>query len=359
MKTQSKKLFIFSIVFFILSMVCLGSIPAINLLQKNEPPVTKLDPNNFFIQVYEDVNPGVVFIVVHDGIGFSTGSGFVIDKQGHIVTNLHVVSGAVETQVTFPSGVITRAEVIGEDANSDLAILKVDISENELAPLILGDSKTLQVGQYVAAIGNPFGLSGTMTSGIISGLGRSMESLNFTETSNFVSGDIIQTDAAINPGNSGGPLLNLNGEVIGINRAIRTYNSNVDDEPLNTGIGFAVSVNVLKRVIPDLIEKGAVEYPYLGISNVFDQIPLAYMEEYNLDKAIGALVQSVTPNAPSDLAGVLAGDLIIQIEDHQVLTFSDLIAYLFTESYPGDVVEIIVLRAGEEIKLDLEIGVRP
>lgn len=338
----------------------LGNDPTLSGSEYNPvPPMNLSEQQDSFIRVYESASPGVVFIVVQSDLGFSTGSGFVIDKQGHIITNLHVVSGALVLQVTFPSGIIATAEIIGEDANSDLAIIKVDIPEEDLIPLILGDSRSLRVGQVAIAIGNPFGLTGTMTTGIVSGLGRSMQSLNSTETSNFVSGDIIQTDAAINPGNSGGPLLNLNGEVIGVNRAIRTYNITEDDQPLNTGIGFAVSVDVVKRVIPDLIEKGVVEYPYLGISNVLDQIPLSYMEEYGLDRAIGALVQTVTLNGPAKLAGVEAGDLIIMIDDHQVLTFSDLIAYLFTDTYPGDNVEIIVLREGEEIKLDLEIGVRP
>ncbi len=311
------------------------------------------------VNVYKNANPGVVFIVVHNEIGFASGSGFVIDKEGHIVTNLHVVEGAFEIQITFPSGVITRAEIVGEDSNSDLALIKVELDEDKLFPLVLGSSDTLQVGQLVVAIGNPFGLAGTMTTGIVSGLGRSLQSLNATVTSNFLAGDIIQTDAAINPGNSGGPLLNLNGEVIGVNRAIRTFSSTEDNEPLNSGIGFAVSVDVLKRVIPDLIEKGEVEYPYLGVVNRFDQIPLSYMEEFGLERAIGALVSSVSADGPAEKAGIESGDLIIKIENHDVLTFTDLIAYLFTDAYPGDVVQIIVLRDGKEEGLDLEIGVRP
>ena len=322
-------------------------------------PIDLVGQEAALISVYENASPGVVFIVVHSEQGFASGSGFVIDKEGHIVTNLHVVEGAFEIQITLPSGVITRAEIVGEDSNSDLAVLKVELDEDKLSPLVLGNSDSLRVGQLVVAIGNPFGLAGTMTTGIVSGLGRSLQSLNATETSNFVAGDIIQTDAAINPGNSGGPLLNLNGEVIGVNRAIRTFNSNEDDEPLNSGIGFAVSVDVLKRVIPDLIEKGEVEYPYLGITNGFDQIPLSYMEEFGLEKAIGALVSGVSTDGPAEQAGIQEGDLIIKIESHNVLTFSDLIAYLFTDAYPGDIVHIIVLRDGNEVDLDLEIGVRP
>lgn len=375
-------LILISIVLFLVSAACLGSIPALENEnntseidngaetakdladpQENEfvqvPPLNLSEQQDSLIRVYQEASPGVVYIVVHSELGFATGSGFVIDKEGHIVTNLHVVSGALVTQVTFPSGLIATGEVIGEDANSDLAIVKVDVPEEKLVPLTLGNSNSLQVGQLAIAIGNPFGLTGTMTTGIVSGLGRSMHSLNSTETTNYVSGDIIQTDAAINPGNSGGPLLNLNGEVIGVNRAIRTFNSTEDDEPLNSGIGFAVSVDVVKRVIPDLIEQGYVDYPYLGISNRLDQIPLSYMQDYGLDRAVGALVQSVTVDGPSDLAGIEAGDLILMIDDHEVLTFSDLIAYLFTDTYPGDIVDIVVLRGGEEIHLDLEIGIRP
>ncbi|MRR32311.1 trypsin-like serine protease, partial [bacterium] len=186
------------------------------------------------------------------------GSGFVYDTQGHIITNAHVVDGATSVEVDFPSGVKAAATIVGEDLDSDIAVIKVDVSTDELHPLILGDSNHVQVGQFAIAIGNPFGLNSTMTTGIISAKGRQMQSLHQTPGGNyFTAGDLIQTDAAINVGNSGGPLLNLDGQVIGINRAIQTSsNTTVGGEPGNIGIGFAVPINIVKRVVPVLIAEG-------------------------------------------------------------------------------------------------------
>ena len=199
---------------------------------ENDPPAnfTSVDvvaQQDAFIGLYEHVSPGVVailtFVDAHGGsFGVGSGSGFVIDKDGHIVTNYHVVEGANEIQVSFTSGIKTRGTVIGTDTDFDLAVIKVDLPEEELVPVPLGDSDALRVGQIVVAIGNPFGLNSTMTTGIISSIGRTLDSINLSSSGQaFAAGDIIQTDAAINPGNSGGPLLNLEGEVIGVNRAIR------------------------------------------------------------------------------------------------------------------------------------------
>ncbi|MCW5888529.1 MAG: trypsin-like peptidase domain-containing protein, partial [Anaerolineales bacterium] len=211
-----------------------------------------LSQQEALVSLYEAVSPGVVSIAVATQQGSGQGSGFVYDVQGHIVTNFHVVENAQYIEVTFPSGFQAIGKVIGEDRDSDLAVLKIEAPASELTPLVIGDSDTLHVGQYVVAIGNPFGLSGSMSLGVISSKGRSLESLNFAPDSNqyFSAGDILQTDAAINPGNSGGPLLNLYGEVIGVNRAIRSFSFNDSGDALNSGVGFAISSNIVKRVVP-------------------------------------------------------------------------------------------------------------
>lgn len=346
--------------------------PQPTLVSAVEPKlVTSVDlisQQDALIVLYENVSPGVVAILIYgeeSGVfPVGSGSGFVIDKEGHIVTNFHVVHGAVEIQITFPSGIKVRGEVIGTDADSDLAIIRVDVAPEDLHPLPLGDSDEVKVGQIVIAIGNPFGLNGTMTTGIVSGLGRTLDSLNEAPGGNqeitqfYTAGDIIQTDAAINPGNSGGPLLNLDGEVIGVNRAIRTFSTNADLEPVNSGIGFAVSVNIVKRVSPGLIANGSFDYPYLGVSS-WPEIPLIEAERLGMDRAVGALITRVVEGGPADEAGLRVDDVILQINDVEVRHFGDLIAYLFTDISPGDVVELLIWRGGEEITVFLELGARP
>lgn len=310
-------------------------------------------------QLYERVNQGVVSISVLTEFGSGQGSGFVIDNEGHIVTNYHVVEGADQVEVSFPSGFKTYGNVVGTDLDSDLAVVKVEAPAEELLPLPLGDSEALKVGQTVVAIGNPFGLSGTMTIGIISGKSRTLDSLRETTSGQvFSAGDVIQTDAAINPGNSGGPLLNLQGEVVGINRAIRTENFSVSGEPTNSGIGFAVSINIVKRVVPSLIANGTYEYPYLGISAV-PEISLALQEQLSLPRASGVYVTEVTAGGPSAAAGVLEGDLIVEADGIPLRVFGDLIAHLFNNKSPGDEVQMTLLRNGSEQSVTVVLGSRP
>lgn len=316
------------------------------------------------IQIYQKASPGVVSITTFHGqedvlIALGSGSGFVYDAEGHIVTNYHVVENATEIQIAFSSGLKTRAEVVGIDTDSDLAVLKVDVPEDELVPLTMGDSNNIQVGQFVVAIGNPFGLTSSMSLGIISSLGRTMDSLNLSTTGQaFSAGDLIQTDAAINPGNSGGPLLDMQGEVVGVNRAINTFNTNTNNEPLNSGIGFAVSINIVKRVVPSLISDGSYDYPYLGISS-WDDLPLVEAERLGLDKAVGALVTSVVEDGPADQAGLQVDDVIQAINGTEVKSFSAMLSYLFNNTSPGDVVEFTVFRDGETITVELTVGARP
>jgi S1-C subfamily serine protease len=211
-----------------------------------------------------------------------------------------------------------------------------------------------------------------MTTGIVSSLGRTLTSLRTAPGGNFfTAGDIIQTDAAINPGNSGGPLLNLNGEVIGVNRAIETYNINVEADPINSGIGFAIAINSVKRVVPSLISQGSYDYPYLGITSL-SEINLLQQEALGLSQSNGAYVTSITPNSPADHAGLRGGneetkivnlysggDLIIAIDGRPIMTFSDLLTYLIQEKSPGDIVTFTILRGEQEIQLELTLGKRP
>ena len=340
-----------------------------------ETQVTVLDmisSQDTLIGLYQKVNPGVVSIRVLTEEGGGLGSGFVIDKQGHVVTNYHVIEGVTDLEVAFASGFKARGEVIGEDLDSDLAIIKVDAPESEFFPLPLGDSDAIQVGQTVIAIGNPFGLAGTMTTGIVSGLGRTVESLHTTaDGGTFSAGDIIQTDAAINPGNSGGPLLNLQGEVVGVNESIRTSNFTTSGEPTNSGIGFAVSINIVKRVAPSLIADGKYDYPYLGITSTSD-MTLVYQEALSLPTSLGVYVTSVTPGGPADLAGIKAGtepssiiglpaggDLITAIDDQPVVNFNDLISYLIKHKGPGENVVLTIIRGEDSIKLEVTLDKRP
>jgi 2-alkenal reductase len=336
-------------------------------------PITNPGTSDTLLEdLYQKVSPGVVSITILTAQGGAQGSGIVYDKQGHIVTNDHVIDGATEIEVDFASGLKVSGTVIGTDLDSDLAVIQVKVDPSNLVPLAMGDSDAVKVGQQVFALGNPFGLSGTMTMGIVSAKGRTLDSLRqASSTSFFTSGDIIQTDAAINPGNSGGPLLNLNGEVIGINRAIQTSGVPTTGEPANIGIGFAVPVNIIKKVVPVLISNGKYDYPYLGLSFSPD-LTLDEINALNLPQQTGAYVVDVTAGGPGDQAGLHAGstqtsiqglntggDLVISVDGRSVLTFNDLIGYVLTNKSPGDKITLTIIRDNQKKEVSLTLGKRP
>jgi S1-C subfamily serine protease len=330
--------------------------------------------------LYERINPGVVTIwtygqvsaTVDQTLPMGQGSGFVVDSAGYIVTNQHVINGAAEIEVDFPSGMKTWADLVGTDPDSDLAVLKVEIPEQTFTALPLGDSDQVNVGDLVFAIGNPFGLSGTMTIGIVSAKGRTLFSENPAPSGAFFSaGDIIQTDAAINPGNSGGPLINLRGEVIGVNRAIRTESFTVTGGATNSGVGFAIPSNIVRRVLPAIIEEGKYDYPYLGISSL-NEWNLKTLEALHLPAdTLGAYVTCVTQDSPADKAGIVGagrcddmnlragGDLITAVDGIPVRQFSDLLTYLLNNTEVNQTVGLTILRNGTEIEVPLTLGARP
>ncbi|MEX2144008.1 MAG: trypsin-like peptidase domain-containing protein [Anaerolineales bacterium] len=313
------------------------------------------------VSLYQAVSQGVVSLQLDTPIGPKQGSGFVIDTEGHIVTNYHVVERATYIEVVFQDGTRAEAIMVGSDRDSDLAVVDVELPAEQLVPLVMGDSDRVQVGQLVIAIGNPFGLGGSMSTGIVSNLARTLPSLSSIPTGGediFSVGDLIQTDAAINPGNSGGPLLNLNGEVIGVNRAIRTFYFSIDSNTLSTGIGFAISANVVKRIVPALIAHGQYEYPYLGVASI-TELDLTTAQEFGLDRTVGAYIRQVIAGGPAEDAGLQKGDLIIGVDGNEVSSSTDLAAYLLANTGPGDVITLTLLRQGEEVNLELLLGTRP
>jgi len=350
--------------------VAVPTLPAGQPVISGSPDLISLQ--DALVEIYQRTSPAVVYILIASDAGGASGSGFVISTAGDVVTNYHVVEGATQIEVDFSNGFKTRAEVIGTDLDSDIAVLRVEELPDDITPLVFGDSDLVQPGQMVAAIGNPFGLTGTMTLGIVSAKGRTLDSLRESDGgSYFTAGDIIQTDAAINPGNSGGPLLNLQGEVIGINRAIRSSGSNVTGEPVNSGIGFAVASNIAARVVPHLIETGFYDYPYIGISSSSD-LTLDEIEALDLPRQAGVYVFSVVEDSPADeagliggsvqtgLEGVLAGgDFIIAVDGRSILVYNDMLGYILQNKSPGDTVVFTILRKNKEMEVTLTLGRRP
>jgi len=322
--------------------------------------------NLTLVELFEKSEESVVKINV-ERIGSATdtggvGSGFVYDNLGHIITNAHVVDGASKATVTFLDGSQYSAEIIGEDKFTDIAVIKVSEKPRLLHPLQIGDSSLLRVGEQVAAIGNPFGLSGSMTSGIVSQMGRLMA----TPDTAFSIPDVIQTDAAINPGNSGGPLLNMKGQVIGINTAIQSITGG------NSGIGFAVPSNTVSKIVPVLIEDGKYHHPWIGITGQDIDPDLA--QALQLKQAKGFMIITVVDGSPADKAGLkgrtitletggkaypAGGDIIISVDDKEVRKISDILIHLQREKSVGDEMVLGVLRDGEFLHITLELVERP
>jgi S1-C subfamily serine protease len=323
--------------------------------------------------IYKRDAPGVVFIradvvertqspfgLPEQQRGQATGSGFVIDEDGHILTNAHVVAGASKIEVGFSDKKTVEAKLVGRDASNDVALLKVNVDQKELHPLTLGDSAKAKVGDSVVAIGNPFGLDRTVTTGIVSALQRQLRAPN-----GFTIQNVIQTDAAINPGNSGGPLIDAQGRVIGINSQIATAGSGGG----NIGIGFAVPIDKASEIADQLKKEGKVERAFLGMTGV--SITASLADKLNLSTDKGALVQDVS--GPAKAAGVkggdaqvtvdgqdllLGGDVIVQIDDKKITSMDDVISYVDTKK-PGNEVTLKLLRGSKTRSVKLKLGNRP
>ena len=342
-----------------------GLIPAER--ESNGSPVAAIgsaresDSGNRVAEIYRERGAGVGFISAETsgsptgaspfgGGGEATGSGFVVDREGLMVTNNHVVEGANSISVELGEDTY-EATLVGADPSTDLALLKVDAPADRLEPLPLGDSDAVEVGEPVVAIGNPFGLERTVTTGVVSALQR-----NITSTNNYSISEVIQTDAAINPGNSGGPLIDEDGEVIGVNSQIATGGSNG-----NVGIGFAVPSNTVADVMAQLIESGEVRHAWLGISGA-DLDPSVSAEVGIGDEVGGVLVRSVVPDGPADRAGIRAGgqegDVIVAFGEVEEPSMDE-ITSLVNDLDPGDEIPVTVVRDGRRIELELELGERP
>jgi 2-alkenal reductase len=316
--------------------------------------------------LYDDVVQSVVFIVARSSQGEGSGSGFVWDTDGHIVTNFHVIQGATSLSVKFFNGREYRAEVIAFDPDSDLAVIKLIDVDHDLVPITIGNSSDLRPGEMAIALGNPFGEEFTMTTGIVSAVSRTINS----GFSSYSIPSVVQTDAAINPGNSGGPLLDMNGTVIGVNTQIKS------DSRQSSGVGFAVPVDLVRRVVPSLINDGQHIYSLMGISG--EEVGIAIRETAGLPGDItGAIVMTITPGGPADNAGIRGdsierasngvplgtpnydGDIIVSINSKRMKSMDDLIAYLALNTAPGDDIVVGIFRDGVEIAIPMTLGSRP
>lgn len=317
------------------------------------------------IEIFEKSEPGVVRVNVQRGeSGEATGgvgSGFVFDKKGHIITNAHVVKEASKVVVTFLDGRSYNAEIIGTDEYTDIAIIKVSADLSLLQPLSIGDSSNLKVGEQIAAIGNPFGLSGSMTSGIVSQLGRLLPS-----GSGYSIPDVIQTDAAINPGNSGGPLLNMRGDIVGINTAIQSATGEF------TGVGFSIPSQTVAKIVPTLIAKGEYKHPWIGISGRDIDPDMASV--LNLKDAVGFLVITVVEDSPAFDAGLVGsdktievdginyqvgGDIILSVDGKEVRKIDDILIHLQRAKSVGDEMILEILRDGRTTNISITLDERP
>ncbi|MAS35648.1 MAG: hypothetical protein CL610_16680 [Anaerolineaceae bacterium] len=348
--------------------------PAVLPQETGQAGSAALTDFDVFTEVYNRVSPSVVAINVvaqrqgagqfgQNGAVAGSGSGFVIDKEGHIVTNNHVVDGATQIEVNFLDGTLARGEVVGLDPDSDLAVVKVDVPADKLYPIEWGNSDELVIGEGVLAIGSPFGQRWTLTNGIISALDRTIQGLT-----DFSIGGVIQTDAPINPGNSGGPLLDLEGRLIGVNSQI------VSGSGSSSGVGFAVPSNLTQRVSQELIDNGFVSYSYLGIGG--GNVTLSVIEALDLPSDTqGVVVATVSPGGPAARAGLqepgdiqtvngqeipMQVDIITAINGEPLTGIGDLISYLARNTQPGDNVTLTVLRNGDEtVELTARLTPRP
>jgi 2-alkenal reductase len=339
--------------------------------------------------IFEKVSPSVVYIQVsqvqtattnprsrgqnpqpgtpNTPVPTALGSGFVWDMAGHIVTNNHVIDGADKITVTFADGTVADAKLVGKDPSSDLAVIQVSVPESVLKPIDTADSTRAKVGQLVVAIGNPFGLANTMTTGIVSALARSIESSNTAARAasgaTYSIPDIIQTDAAINPGNSGGVLVDLDGRLLGVPTAIESSGGS------NSGVGFAVPSAIVKKVVPTLISKGAYQHPWLGITGTTVTPDIASRLNLKANQT-GILVIDVASGGPAATAGLkpaatsaqgdpTGGDIIIAVDGKPVQRFEDLVSYLFSQASPGQTLTLTVLRQGKEESIKIILGTQP
>jgi len=317
------------------------------------------------IQIFERAETGVVRVNIQrseDVVSTNgVGSGFVFDKNGHIITNAHVVENSDKVVVTFLDGRSYNAEVIGIDPATDISVIRVDADSSLLKPLLIGDSSNLKVGMQVAAIGNPFGLSGSMTSGIVSALGRLLP-----QESGFSIPDVIQTDAAINPGNSGGPLLNSRGEVVGINTAIQSATGEF------TGVGFAIPSNTIAKIVPKLISDGTYHHPWVGIAGRDINPDLAKV--LHLTDARGFLIVNVVEGSPADKAGLkgssetkeidgieylIGGDVVLSVDGNVVRKIDDILIHLQRYKSVGDEMVLEILRDGRVTNIVVKLDERP